>query len=138
MAKDKRSFFERLTGSVSLSDEEENRLPEPESKEENWINNTPEEGELNVDVYQSQNDITIKTMVAGVKPEDLDVAISRDMVTIKGKRDYAILALLVGCALRRQAQGTGRSLAPSFQAKAVPGIQQFKIPVFVVRFQKHK
>lgn len=85
MAKDKRSFFERLTGSVSLSDEAENELPE--IKDENWINNTPEEGELNVDVYQNQNEITIKTMVAGVKPEDLDVAISRDMVTIKGKRE---------------------------------------------------
>jgi len=81
----KRSFFERLTGSVSLADETENNLPE--IKEENWINNAPEEGELNVDVYQNQNEIIIKTMVAGVKPEDLDVAISRDMVTLKGKRE---------------------------------------------------
>jgi HSP20 family protein len=85
MTKDRRSFFERLTGSVSLPNETENELPE--TKEENWINSVPEEGELNVDVYQNQNDITIKTMVAGVKPEDLDVAISRDMVTIKGKRE---------------------------------------------------
>ena len=85
MTKDRRSFFERLTGSVSLSDHIENEPPE--AKEENWINNTPEEGELNVDVYQNQNEIIIKTMVAGVKPEDLDVAISRDMVTIKGKRE---------------------------------------------------
>ncbi|MFA6270091.1 MAG: Hsp20/alpha crystallin family protein [Candidatus Paceibacterota bacterium] len=81
----KRSFFEKLTGSVSLSNEAENDLAETRS--ENWINNTPEEGELNVDVYQNQNEIIIKTMVAGVKPEDLDVAISRDMVTIKGKRE---------------------------------------------------
>lgn len=85
MAKEKRSFFERLTGSVSLSDDAENELPE--TKGENWMNNTPEEGELSVDVYQNQNEIIIKTMVAGVKPEDLDVAISRDMVTIKGKRE---------------------------------------------------
>ena len=85
MTKDRRSFFERLTGSVSLPNETENELPE--TREENWINSVPEEGELNVDVYQNQNDITIKTMVAGVKPEDLDVAISRDMVTIKGKRE---------------------------------------------------
>lgn len=85
MAKDKRSFFERLTGSISISDEMENSLPEV--REENWINNTPEEGELNVDVYQNQNEIVIKTMVAGVKPEDLDVSISRDMVTLKGKRE---------------------------------------------------
>jgi len=81
----KRSFFERLTGSVSMSDEAENQLPE--TREENWINNAPEEGELNIDVYQNPNEIIIKTMVAGVKPEDLDVSISRDMVTIKGKRE---------------------------------------------------
>lgn len=85
MARDKRSFFERLTGSVSLSDEIDRDLPE--IREEGWINNAPEEGELNVDVYQNQNEIVIKTMVAGVKPEDLDVSISRDMVTIKGKRE---------------------------------------------------
>jgi len=85
MAKDKRSFFERLTGSVSLSNDVEDELSD--AKEENWINNTLEEGELNVDVYQNQNEITIKTMVAGVKPEDLDVSISRDMVIIKGKRE---------------------------------------------------
>jgi len=85
MAKDKRSFFERLTGSVSFSDEPENEFPI--MKEENWVGNSPEEGELNVDVYQNQNEIVIKTMVAGVKPEDLDVAISRDMVTIKGRRE---------------------------------------------------
>jgi HSP20 family protein len=81
----KRSFFERLTGSVSIPDEMEDGLPE--TREENWMNNTPEEGELNVDVYQNQNEIVIKTMVAGVKPEDLDVAISRDIVTVKGKRE---------------------------------------------------
>jgi HSP20 family molecular chaperone IbpA len=81
----KRSFFERLTGSVSLPNEIEDESPEVRG--ENWINNAPEEGELNVDVYQNQNEIIIKTMVAGVKPEDLDVAISRDMVTIKGKRE---------------------------------------------------
>jgi HSP20 family molecular chaperone IbpA len=81
----KRSFFERLTGSVSLPNEEERELPV--EREDNWIGNAPEEGELNVDVYQNQNEIVIKTMVAGVKPEDLDVAISRDMVTIKGKRE---------------------------------------------------
>lgn len=81
----KRSFFERLTGSISLPDEQENELAS--TKAENWMSAPPEEGELNVDVYQNQNEIIIKTMVAGVKPEDLDVAISRDMVTIKGKRE---------------------------------------------------
>ena len=83
MAKEKRSFFERLTGSVSLPAETE----EGEISKDNWINNAPEEGELSVDVFQNQSEIIIKAMVAGVKPEDLDVSISRDMVTLKGKRE---------------------------------------------------
>lgn len=81
----KRSFFERLTGSVSLPIEVEDN--ETEIQKDNWMNNSPEEGELSVDVYQNQNEIIIKTMVAGVRPEDLDVSISRDMVTLKGKRE---------------------------------------------------
>lgn len=80
----KRSFFERLTGSISLPEE---TSIEEEGKANNWMNNAPEEGELSVDVYQNPNEIILKTMVAGVKPEDLDVSISRDMVTIKGKRE---------------------------------------------------
>lgn len=86
MAK-KRSFFERLTGSVSLQDDAENEVSERDEGVESWNNESPEEGELSVDVYQNQNEIVIKTMVAGVKPEDLDVSISRDMVTVKGKRE---------------------------------------------------
>ena len=84
--RDKRSFFERLTGSISLPDEIDVEI-DTEPTKENWLNAEPEEGELSVDVYQNQNEIVIKTMVAGVKPEDLDVSISRDMVTVKGKRE---------------------------------------------------
>lgn len=80
----KRSFFERLTGSVSIPEEEEMLAP---ARNEGWMEAAPEEGELSVDVFQNQNEIVIKTMVAGVRPEDLDVSISRDMVTIKGKRE---------------------------------------------------
>lgn len=45
------------------------------------------EGELSVDVYQTPTHIIIKAMIAGVKPEDLDISITRDMVTIRGKRE---------------------------------------------------
>ena len=45
------------------------------------------EGELSVDVYQTPTHIVIKAMIAGVKPEDLDISITRDMVTIRGKRE---------------------------------------------------
>ena len=88
MSRDRRSFFERLTGAISVRDDDHiyNEVEERQetiAPQENHI----EEGELSIDVFQTQNEIIIKTMVAGVKPEDLDVSISRDMVTIKGKRE---------------------------------------------------
>lgn len=45
------------------------------------------EGQLTVDVYQTPTDIVIQTMVAGVRPEDLSIAITRDMITVRGKRE---------------------------------------------------
>ena len=85
----KRSFFERLTGAVKLDEERE----QTESGSSQEINTRPnifeesdEEAQLTVDVYQTPSEIVIKTMVAGVKPDDLDVLITRDSVTIRGKR----------------------------------------------------
>ncbi|MFA5107298.1 MAG: Hsp20/alpha crystallin family protein [Patescibacteria group bacterium] len=43
-------------------------------------------GQLAVDVYQTPKDIVIKSTIAGVQPEDLDITINNDMVTIKGIR----------------------------------------------------
>ncbi|OHA31895.1 MAG: hypothetical protein A2928_02130 [Candidatus Taylorbacteria bacterium RIFCSPLOWO2_01_FULL_45_15b] len=92
MAKHKRSFFERLTGAVRVDDdleldEDEMRSAAQTKKDEAWAEETPTEGQLTVDVFQTTDDIIIKAMVAGVKPEDLDISITRDMVTIKGKRE---------------------------------------------------
>ena len=44
------------------------------------------EGQLTIDVYQTDDDVIIKSTIAGVKPEDLDVSINNDMITIKGER----------------------------------------------------
>jgi HSP20 family protein len=49
--------------------------------------NDDEEGELTVDVYEKDSAIVIQTMIAGVKPEDLTVNITREVVTIRGKRE---------------------------------------------------
>src|SRR3989338_11365098 len=89
MAKDKRSFFERLTGTVSVTESEgesEEKIQLDTQKE--WIadEDNGEAGQLAVDVYQTPEDIVIKTIVAGVRPEDLDISITRDMVTIRGSR----------------------------------------------------
>lgn len=88
--KDNRSFFEKLTGSVRMDDMEdvgpiESKLPGRNLSSQ--MAEDPEEGELTVDVYQTPSEIVIKSMVAGVKPEDLDISITRDMVVIKGKRE---------------------------------------------------
>ena len=50
------------------------------------------DGELTVDVYQTNDMIVIKAMIAGVRPEDLDISITRDMVTIKGSREEEKIA----------------------------------------------
>ena len=44
------------------------------------------EGQLTVDVYQTPTDIVIESAVAGVNPEDIDVNVTRDSITIRGKR----------------------------------------------------
>ncbi len=92
--KDNRSFFEKLTGSMRMDEEMDEEILEEKpvqtkatSKNEDWLAEEEEEGQLTVDVYQTPGEIVIKSMVAGVKPEDLDISITRDMVTIKGKRE---------------------------------------------------
>lgn len=45
------------------------------------------EGELAVDVYQTPTHIVIRSPIAGVKDEDVDVQIIGDMVSIRGKRE---------------------------------------------------
>jgi HSP20 family protein len=86
----KRSFFERLTGSVR-ADEEESEEVEPtkggKKGDNNWMEEENEEAELTVDVYQTNSEIIIHSMIAGVKPEDLELTIARNIITIRGKRE---------------------------------------------------
>ena len=44
------------------------------------------EGQLALDAYQTPDLITIKAPIAGVKPENLEVSIVDDTVTIRGER----------------------------------------------------
>ncbi len=92
MAK-KPSFFDRLTGANFENDfdsfEEEaqsKRAPAPVAAAQHIASEEPGIAQLTVDVYQNNDEIVIRALVAGVRPEDLDIAITRDMVTISGKR----------------------------------------------------
>ncbi len=90
--REKRSFFERLTGAIRVPDDMEDEETvslgvKAEDDDETPSDIEPGVGELMIDVYQTPTDIVIKTMVPGVRPEDLDITITRDMVTVKGKRE---------------------------------------------------
>ena len=89
MSKHKRSFFERLTGTVRMEDDPETKLAKKGSEESaSWIDEeSDKDAELTVDVYQTADMIVVKAMIAGVRPEDLDVSITRDLVTIRGTRE---------------------------------------------------
>lgn len=92
MPKNSRSFFERLTGSagaetIENADSRNGRFfpPKETAGKKDWPAE-PNEAELAIDVFQTPSEIIIQTMVAGVKPEELDISITQDMVTIKGAR----------------------------------------------------
>src|ERR1700688_311059 len=107
MAREKKSMFEWLTGSQGQGDDfgfddlesgtafapssspEKRRIAPPASRSSSTsiIAESEPEGELAVDVYQTPTHIILKAMIAGVRPEDLDVSIARDLITIRGKRE---------------------------------------------------
>jgi HSP20 family protein len=98
----KPSFLERLTGG-GQSDEYDRILDEDhqfgegddlsvDENEEEWEEEEPEsvvqqDGELPVDMYQTDDTIVIRALVAGVSPDELEISITRDMVTIRGVRE---------------------------------------------------
>lgn len=120
MLKDKKTFFQKLAGTITVEEdddmlidgeeiyeEEELDIAKPARKgvaaiakgkarkmeyeeeidDEDEYEDSEDEGELSVDVYQTKSEIVVEAMVAGVKPEDLHLSITRDMITIKGSRD---------------------------------------------------
>jgi HSP20 family protein len=96
--KKKKNFLERITGAVHLDDEDFDEhdvdIDQYENSNELQEDQNPYEtieeeldGELAVDVINTDDAIIIKAMIAGVRPNDIDVDLSRDMVTIKASRE---------------------------------------------------
>lgn len=95
-----KKFFAKLTGSSQDYDDffedssaeharfegkGEERHAHINTREESW---GPEEpgGELAVDVYQTPDAIVVKALVAGVQPATIDIALTREMLTLSGQR----------------------------------------------------
>lgn len=92
------SFFERLTGASKISEpttvqpiqknyQDNSSSVEIHAKKQPLVPKEEEEGQLTIDVYQTETEIVIKSPVAGVSAQNLDVTITNDMVTIKGRRE---------------------------------------------------
>lgn len=104
------SFFDKLKNSMGIEAEEEEieeegpvrkeqikKIPvkglnakqeahstsSGQAQEDDWFE---PEGELAVDVYETDDEIVIQATIAGVNPDDLDVEIESDVVTITGER----------------------------------------------------
>lgn len=97
----KPSFLERITGSVKGTApkddgfDEQEAFHDEEHADEISVHGGPswqeeendQDGELPIDMYQTRDSIVIRALVAGVSPNDLNISITRDMVTLKGQRE---------------------------------------------------
>lgn len=70
-------FLEKLSGSEEINEKKEPVKP---------VQKDTEEGQLAVDVFQTENEIIVQSTIAGVKAKELDISIQNDMVSIKGER----------------------------------------------------
>ncbi len=99
----KSSFFSRITGANDEADEadyfgnatgqsssfegtDDQRRTPSTSRSQDWSSDEPQ-GELALDVYQTQDAIVVKALVAGVQPATIDIALTREMLTISGSRE---------------------------------------------------
>lgn len=55
------------------------------NQNQDWMNDEYE-GQLAIDVYQTENDVVIKAPIAGVSRENLEISITDEVMNIKGER----------------------------------------------------
>jgi len=91
----KAKAFRRARQTAELS-AEKIKLPKIElkkeepKKEESKKEESQTEGELAIDVFETDNDIVIQSTIGGIKPEDLDISVENDLVTIRGNREKSV------------------------------------------------
>ncbi|HVM76665.1 MAG TPA: Hsp20/alpha crystallin family protein [Candidatus Paceibacterota bacterium] len=98
-----KSFFERLVGGKSEPQPEPYEIelarsnsgilssakPHTRTKrnDADWAQGEPE-GQLTVDVYQTADDIVVESAIAGIRPDDLDITVTTDSISIRGAREH--------------------------------------------------
>lgn len=70
---------------IKINNENSINLP-IEKLGKNW-QALEDEGELKLDIFETPEALVVRTTLAGVRPEDLDIFLHNDMLTIRGKRE---------------------------------------------------
>ena len=84
LGRDEADVAEEADEEMVLTEETiETPAAKPKENEE-WMADF--EGQLNIDMYQTKDNVIIKSTIAGVRPEDIDITVANDMVTVKGSR----------------------------------------------------
>ncbi len=83
-------FFEELE-KVSLEEPSvlsSSLLKTPEDGKELEKNTETEEGLLTIDIYQTPEEIIVRSTIAGAKKKDLEIIVEKDTLTIRGERKH--------------------------------------------------
>ncbi|MBI1866318.1 MAG: Hsp20/alpha crystallin family protein [Candidatus Staskawiczbacteria bacterium] len=74
---------DHVSTKVSLDKEKSN---EPEQIQEGENNIFNPEGELVIDVFETDSNFVVLTAIAGIQIKDIDISVEKDMMVIKGNR----------------------------------------------------
>lgn len=75
---------DELAAAFLNDDELTQQTPAPASDDTSWEEEEDFQGQLAVDVYETETQLIVKARTAGVNKEDLDVSISDGILTISG------------------------------------------------------
>lgn len=60
--------------------------PSSES-EHGWLSLGEEEGQLSIDIFQTDSELVIRSTIAGATARDIEISLVEDMLTIRGQRE---------------------------------------------------
>lgn len=77
---------EESAGREDLDSTEEELVLDREEEDDAETEDAEDAGQLALDVFQDRDNIVIRSTIAGVSPDDLDITVASDTVIIKGER----------------------------------------------------
>lgn len=96
--REKRKLFGMFNAKTEEQKEQKQEKPMPEEDEvskldeetntdvEDTMEDEELEGQLALDMYQTKDNLVVKSTIAGVRPEDIDVTVNDNVLTISGER----------------------------------------------------